>query len=57
MGSTTLVFVVAATEGHGVRLVIAVFDRDCLDRWQAGYPGVLVGAPAFSRPGCETGAA
>lgn len=64
MDRKTLVFVVAGPEGYGVRrvwdllfrtlseaghdIVITVLDRDCLDRWQAGYPGASVVAPPFA---------
>ncbi|MDT8328397.1 MAG: glycosyltransferase family 4 protein [Roseovarius sp.] len=64
MNRGTLVFVVAGPEGYGVRrvwdllfrtlsdsghdIVIAVLDRDCLDRWKTGYPGASVIAPPFS---------
>lgn len=64
MDRKTLVFVVAGPEGYGVRrvwellfrsfsdsdqdVVIAVLDRDFLDRWQTDYPGASVVAPPFA---------
>jgi glycosyltransferase involved in cell wall biosynthesis len=64
MDRKTLVFVVAGPEGYGVRrvwdllfeamsdaghnIVIAVLDRDCLYKWQVGYPGASVVAPPFA---------
>ncbi len=64
MDRKTLVFVVAGPEGYGVRRVwdllfrtlsnadyditIAVLDRECLEKWRAGYPSASVVAPSFS---------
>lgn len=64
MERMAVVFVVAGPEGYGVRrvwdllfrtlhdagndIVIAVLDRDYLERWQVGYPGASVVAPPFS---------
>jgi glycosyltransferase involved in cell wall biosynthesis len=64
MDRKTLIFIVAGPEGYGVRRVwdllfrilsnadyditIAVLDRECLAKWQAGYPSASVVAPSFS---------